>query len=173
MTLYSTAMRRAELCRLKVQRHRQSAHADSHSPRQGPPRPRRALESQAAGDPARLLALDAAQHLSVSRHRQRSARRRAHQCQHRLVSLPASRSKGRHHQTPFPTQSAAQLRHPSAGSRRRPAHHPGPARSFPTGAHPALPASVAQHLQAIPNPLDALQISSLDDVKRSRRLQKK
>jgi site-specific recombinase XerD len=30
-----------------------------------------------------------------------------------------------------------------------------------------------KHLQAVPNPLDALQVSSLDDVKRPRRLKKK
>jgi len=30
-----------------------------------------------------------------------------------------------------------------------------------------------KHLQAVPNPLDALEVSRLDDVKRSRRLQKK
>ena len=30
-----------------------------------------------------------------------------------------------------------------------------------------------KHLQAIPNPLDALEVSSLDGVKRSRRLKKK
>ena len=30
-----------------------------------------------------------------------------------------------------------------------------------------------KHLQAIPNPLDQLQISNLDNVKRSRRLKKK
>ena len=30
-----------------------------------------------------------------------------------------------------------------------------------------------KHLQAIPNPLDALQVSSLDGVQRSRRLKKK
>jgi len=30
-----------------------------------------------------------------------------------------------------------------------------------------------KHLQTVPNPLDQLQISNLDDVQRSRRLQKK
>jgi integrase/recombinase XerD len=30
-----------------------------------------------------------------------------------------------------------------------------------------------KHLQALPNPLDALQVSSIDQVKRSRRLKKK
>jgi site-specific recombinase XerD len=30
-----------------------------------------------------------------------------------------------------------------------------------------------KHMQAVPNPLDALQVSSLDDVKRPRRLKKK
>lgn len=30
-----------------------------------------------------------------------------------------------------------------------------------------------KHLQAVPNPLEALEVSNLDDVKRSRRLQKK
>jgi hypothetical protein len=41
-------------------RRRQPAHDDSHSPGQGPPRSRCSLEPQAAGDPARLLALDEA-----------------------------------------------------------------------------------------------------------------
>jgi hypothetical protein len=65
------------------------------------------FEPQATGDVARLLSLDAAHYLSVSGRRERSLRRRPHQPQYGLLRLPASRPKGRHHQTPLSSQPAA------------------------------------------------------------------
>ena len=98
MTLYSTGMRRAELCQLKVDGHRQRAHDDSHPAGQGRPRPRRAAEPEAAGDPAGVLALDEAEDVSVSRHREGLAGRRADHRQGAVGSLPGSGAAGRHHQ---------------------------------------------------------------------------
>ena len=67
MTLYSTGMRRSEACQLTGQRHRQRAQCHPHPQRQGRTRPRRAAEPEAAGDPARVLALDEAKDLAVPR----------------------------------------------------------------------------------------------------------
>ena len=100
MTLYSTAMRRAELCRLKVR--------DIDSQRmmirinQGKGgRDRDVPLSPKLLETLRVYWRDAAHHLSLSRYREESARRRAHQRQLRLVSLPPSRSSRRHFQTHF------------------------------------------------------------------------
>jgi site-specific recombinase XerD len=65
MTLYATGLRRAELCHLKV--------TDIDSERmvidvQGQPRSRCFVDPEAAGDTARVLALDEAEDLPVPRH---------------------------------------------------------------------------------------------------------
>ncbi len=60
------------------------------------------------------------------------------------VSLPPGGPSRWHHQTHFSTQSEAQLCFASAGSWRRPADHSGLTRTFQTGAHSRLPASLAQ-----------------------------
>jgi integrase/recombinase XerD len=52
----------------------------------------------------------------VSRHRERSARRRLHQPQFSVVSLPASCPKGRYHETPFSPQLEAKLCFTLSGS---------------------------------------------------------
>ena len=50
MTVYSTGMRRAEMCQSEGGGYRQRPHADPHPSGQGPPRPRRAVEPETAGD---------------------------------------------------------------------------------------------------------------------------
>ena len=87
MTLYATGLRRAELCRLKVadiDSERMVIHGDPCSSRQGQPRPRRPVDPQAAGDVARVLALDEAQDVSVPGHREELASRCADYGEDRL-----------------------------------------------------------------------------------------
>jgi integrase len=95
MTLYFTAVRRAELCRLKVQDIDSQRMMSRINQGKGGRDRENSFEPQAAADSARLLSLDAAHHLPVSGHRERSARRPAHHSQCGLVSLPASCPKGR------------------------------------------------------------------------------
>ena len=75
MVLYSTGMRNAEMRSLQVQEHRQSVDADSHRARQRRSRSVRPAQSDAAGDPARVLALDEAEDVAVSGHDRGLARR--------------------------------------------------------------------------------------------------
>ena len=67
MVLYSTGMRNAELRHLQVARHRQPAHADSHPAGEGRARSLRAAQPDAARDAARVLPVDAAEDVAVSR----------------------------------------------------------------------------------------------------------
>src|SRR5208283_3977171 len=53
-------------------------------------------------------------------------------------------SSRRHHQTLFPSQPAALLRHSLARGRNRPPDHPALTRSFHSRTHSRLPPSVAQ-----------------------------
>jgi integrase len=105
MTLYSTAMRRAELCQLKVRDIDSQRMMIRINQGKGSRDREVPLSPKLLRDPARLLALDAAHNLSLSRYREESARRRAHQRQRRLISLPPSRSSRRHLQTHFSTLS--------------------------------------------------------------------
>ena len=66
-------------------RHRQRAHGHSCPPRQGQPRSRCSVDPEAAGDSARVLALDEAQDLSVPRHGEQLAGRCAHYREDRLA----------------------------------------------------------------------------------------
>ena len=91
MTLYSTGMRRAELCNLKttdIDSQRMMVHI-----RQGKGGHDRdvPLSQKLLRDPARLLALDETQDLSVPRHRAPLAGRCPHQHEGAVGSLPASR----------------------------------------------------------------------------------
>ncbi len=77
MTVYSTGMRRAEMCQLKVEdidSDRMLIHI-----RQGKGRRRsgRAVKSEPVGDATRVLALDEAEEVLVSRHRKRLTSRQA------------------------------------------------------------------------------------------------
>ena len=101
MTLYSTAARRAELCRLKVQdidsqRMMIRIHQGKGGRDRDVPLSPKLLETLRVYwrwmQPTTFL---------FPGYRQRSARRRPHQCQHRLVGLPASCPKGRHHANAF------------------------------------------------------------------------
>ena len=101
MTLYSTAMRRAELCRLKVrdidsQRMMIRINQGKGRRDRDVPLSPKLLETLRVYwrwmQPTTYL---------LSRYREESARRRAHQRQLRLVSLPPSRSSRRHLQTHF------------------------------------------------------------------------
>ena len=107
MTLYATAARRAELCRLKVQ--------DIDSQRMMI----RINQGKGGRDREVPLSPKLLETLRVywrwmqpttflfPGHRQGSARRRAHHSQCGLVSLPASCPKGRYHETPFSPQPEA------------------------------------------------------------------
>ena len=68
-------------------RHRQPADADSHSTGQRGTRSLRAAEPHAADDAARVLPMDAAKDVAVSRDRQRLARRQTHHAQGPLGGL--------------------------------------------------------------------------------------
>jgi site-specific recombinase XerD len=95
-TLYSTGMRRAELCQLEVEdidSHRMVIHI-----RQGKGGKDRAAERKPAGDAARVLAVDAAAEVSVSRHGEQLARGQTHHHEERVGSVRGSGPARRHHQ---------------------------------------------------------------------------
>src|SRR5665213_95915 len=98
MTVYSTGMRRAEMCQL--------------------PRPRRAVKSETSGDIAPVLVVDEAEDVFVPRHRQRLASRQTDHPENAMGGLPGSRAASGHHQSGASTLVAAQLRHASVGGRR-------------------------------------------------------
>jgi len=70
----------------------------SYSPGQGRQGSRRAAERKPAGDAARVLALDAAADVSVSRHGEQLARRQTHHDEERVGSVRGSGQARRHHQ---------------------------------------------------------------------------
>ena len=72
MVLYSTGMRNAELRHLQVRDIDSRSHADSHSARQRRSRSVRPAQPDAAGDAPRVLALDEAEDVAVSRHDRRT-----------------------------------------------------------------------------------------------------
>jgi integrase/recombinase XerD len=143
-TLYSTAMRRAELCCLKV--------SDLDSQRmliriaQGKGRRDRYVPLS----PKLLETLRIywrwmqPKTFFVSGYRERIARRRPHPFQHGLVRLSAGSASSRSPQTPLSPLAASQLCFSPVGSWCRLAYHPGPTRAFPTGTHSGLPAPFAQ-----------------------------
>src|SRR5215831_6689924 len=143
MTLYSTAVRRSELCRLKV--------SDIDSQRM-----MIRIHGKGRRDRAVPLSPNLQQTLRLYwRWRKpktylfpgRGQRaERPHLRQHGLAGLSSGSPASRHRQTLVSPQSAPQLRHTSTGRRSRLAHHPGPARTLPPGTHSGLPASLPQTL---------------------------
>ena len=155
-------------------RHRQRTHGHSCPPRQGRPRSRCSVEPEAAGDSARVLALDEAQDLSVPRHGEQLAGRCAHHGEDRLggrgrgrEAMPASRSM--YLRTRCGTASPLTC--------WKPAPICAPSRccsDMPSSPTPTVYLHLSRrHLQAIPSPLEAIEVSSPDEVKRSRRLMKR
>ena len=169
MVLYSTGMRNAEL------RHLQVADIDSrrmliHIQRgQGWPRSLRAAQPHAAHDAARVLPVDAAEDVAVSRHR-------------RTTGAPTNRSRPRSSGMPVSSRRGA----PGSRKRCRPTclRHSYATHLLESGAdlrtiqlllghveirHTVLYLHLSQkHLQAVANPLDALTISGPDTARRSR-----
>ena len=143
MTLYSTGMRRAELCNLKVEdidSKRMIIHI-----RQGKGGKDRdvPLSPKLLGDAARVLALDEAEDLSVSGTVNGSRADKPITTQGALGSVPRSGQTGGHHQAGQPASASPQFRHTSDGERRRPAHGAGAAGPRRSQAHLHLPAPVA------------------------------
>jgi integrase/recombinase XerD len=118
MTVYSTGMRRAEMCQLKV------ADIDSDRMlihiRQGKGRRDRdvPLSPKTAGDIAPVLAVDEAEDVPIPRHGQRLTSRQTDHTENAMGGLPGSRAASRHHQSGASTLVAAQLCHASVGGRR-------------------------------------------------------
>jgi site-specific recombinase XerC len=141
MTLYSTGVRRTEMCNLKVEdidSKRMLIHI-----RQGKGGKDRdvPLSPNLLGT-LRVLPLDAAEDLSVSRHGEWLSCRQAHYQQGALGSLPGSGQTGGYHQTGQPAPNSPQLRYTLDGERRRPAYGASPARPHPSQADVDLPALV-------------------------------
>jgi integrase/recombinase XerD len=80
---------------------------------------------------------------------------------------------GRHQEARISAHAQAQFRHAYAGSRRRSAHHPGSSRTSKLEHTTVYLHLSRRHLQAIPSPLEAIEVSRPDEVKRSRRLMKR
>jgi integrase len=144
MTLYSTAMRRAELCRLKVRDidgQRMMIRIDQGKgsrDRDVPLSPTlletlrvywRWMKPTTYLFPGTVRGVRADVPITT-------------QCG--LVSLSASRSSRQHPQTRFSALSPPQLCFSPSRGRRRPAHHSGLTRTLQAGAHPRLPASLIQ-----------------------------
>ena len=157
MTLYATGMRRAELCRLKVadiDSERMVIHVHA---RQGRPRPRCAAEPQAAGDLARVLALDEAQDLSVPRHGEQLAGRCAHHGEDRLGGSDeaAKRAGIEKHVSPHTLRHSFATHMLEAGADLRTIQMLlGHAKLADTTVYLHLS---RRHLQAIASPLEALR----------------
>jgi len=173
MTLYSTAMRRAELCRLKVR------DVDSQRMMIRIDQGKGGRDRDVPLSPKLLQTLrvywrlDAAQDFSLSGYREGFPRRRAH---HPNVVWLACRQAA---------QAAAIRKHLSPHTLR----HSCASHLLEAGAdlrtiqvllgHSRLEHTLVylhlshKHLQAVPNPLDTLEVASLDDVQRSRRLKRK
>src|SRR5258706_528686 len=92
--------------------------------RAGWPRPRRAADSEAVGDPARVLALDEAQDLSFPGHGEELESRRAHYGEDCVAGSERGRQAGQHRQAHLSSYIETLLCNPHAGSRSRSAHHP-------------------------------------------------
>ena len=106
-------------------RRRQRAHGDADRARQGRQGALRDALGTAAEHPAQLLAVGAAAIVPVSRpHAGQADRDDGAAC-----GLPLGSGRGGARQARQRACSAPQLRHPSAGERRRHSHHPGSART--------------------------------------------
>ena len=168
MMLYSTGMRRAELCHLKVcdiDSERMVIHV-----RQGKGGRDRdvLLSAEAAGDPARVLALDEAENIAVPRHGQQLAGRCAHHGEDRLDCRGRGRETSWHQQACVSAHAPAQFRYSHAGSRRGSAHDPGAARSCQARAHNRLPALVPASSAGSSQSAGNHRGVQPDEVKRSR-----
>ena len=155
-------------------RHRQSAHADSHSAREGRTRSVCPAECHAAGDAPRALAVDAAEDVVISREpcttgapTGRSPRRSCGM----PVATPRRRAELEKRVSPH--LLAAFVRHASARSGGRPAHRAALARPCRSRAYghvsPPLPAPSAGGGQSARCDGD----SGADTVATSRRLHKR
>ena len=112
MTLYSTGIRRAELCRLQVSdidSERMVIHIRKGKGGHDRDVP---LSRKAAGNAARVLALDEAQELSIPRHSQELAQRCAGHHESAMGGLPGSSPASWHYASMFPrTRYATAMRH--------------------------------------------------------------
>lgn len=145
MTLYGTGVRRAELCQLKV--------ADVDSKRmvirvrndKGGRDRGRSSECQAAGNFARVLAMDEAEDLSVPGTVKNW--RADVPITSKVVWIAVNEARKRagmeRWRSAYPTYSAAQLCHAHGPSRRRPAYDPDVAGTCQVGRHRRLSASVS------------------------------
>ena len=106
-------------------RHRQQADGDSHPRGQGQvPAPGDAV-AEAAGDPARVLAVAQAQGLALSR----QVRWTATEGERRSCGLSEAAQATRHQEAPESARAAPLVRHTSAGCRHRSAQYSAAARS--------------------------------------------
>ena len=159
MTLYSTGLRRAEVCRLKVERHRQPAHGDSRSPGQGQQRSRCAAESETAGNTARVLALEEAEGRTCFRRRRNSGRMCPSLARRCLACLPSGRDEQESRRRFVPIRSATAMPRICSNPARICARF-SCCSGTPTSKHTTVYLHLSQrHLHAVANPLDALQIS--------------
>ena len=139
MTLYSTGLRRAELCRLKV--------SDIDSKRmmlrvvegKGGIDREIPLEQETACSLARVLPLDAPGDLSVPRYGEPFARRQADYAEGRLASCPRSLHPRRDQETGVAAQHSPLLRNSPSGVRRRSEEHSDDARPLGSGSDHSLP----------------------------------
>ena len=174
MTLYSTGMRRAECASLKVEdidSDRMLIHI-----RQGKggrdrdvPLSPKLLETL-----ARVLALDEAEDVPVPRHGQRLASRQTDHAENAMGGLPGSGAASGHHQSRASALCCGTAL-PRICWREAPICPPlqallGHADLKPTSIYLHLS---ERHLRAAGTPLDNVELSSPDQVKRSRKLHKK
>ena len=124
-------------------RHRQPAHADSHSTWERRPGSVRPAERDAARDAARVLALDETHGLVVSGHDRRLAGGHADHTQSRLGGLSGCGRTGAATEAGLPASAAPFVCDPPPGSGCRLAHDSAAPRPRQAGAHRDLPAPVA------------------------------